>query len=191
MIKVILGMRKLDYVVFWMDLTLTPMSSFRIRPRFSQDIPLAQEEIVELLQNHLKDPEVPCVGKIVHNYIVLKILPEEQHYWSPQLSLSLDELEDSSGTRVNGLYGPNPTVWAMFFYGYVILGLLATFAGIFGFALWSLGKGAEILWMIPAFGVIALVMYFIAQTGQKIGAEQMFTLHHFYEETIGKRVHVH
>ena len=36
----------------------------------------------------------------------------------------------------------------------------------------------------------ALVLYLVAQFGQKIGAEQMFTLHHFFEDSIGHRIHI-
>jgi hypothetical protein len=34
------------------------------------------------------------------------------------------------------------------------------------------------------------ILYFVAQTGQKMGAEQTFQLHHFFEESIGETVHI-
>jgi hypothetical protein len=35
-----------------------------------------------------------------------------------------------------------------------------------------------------------VILYFIAQTGQKMGVEQTFQLHHFFEESIGETVHI-
>ena len=164
------------------------MTSLRIRPRFSQIIPDSQEKIEEKVKLKLKEPQNDCVGSVIPGFIVLKIPHTERHYWSPQLSLSLEEHEE--GTLIRGLYGPNPTVWAMFTFGYSALGIIALFITIVGFSNKSLGIEAPILWVLPVLAGIALILYFVAQTGQKIGVEQTFTIHHFYEETIGQKVHI-
>ena len=38
--------------------------------------------------------------------------------------------------------------------------------------------------------IMIIIIYLIAQAGQKIGAQQMFDLHHFYEETLGEKVYI-
>ncbi len=164
------------------------MTSLRIRPRFSQIIPDSQEKIEEKVKLKLKTTQNDCVGRVIPGFIVLKIPSSERHYWSPQLSLSLEEHEE--GTLIRGLYGPNPTVWAMFTFGYSALGLMALFVAIIGFSNKSLGIEAPILWVLPVLAGMAIILYFVAQTGQKIGVEQTFTIHHFYEEIIGQKVHI-
>jgi len=167
------------------------MSSIHIRPRFKAKYKIKPEEVGKLVRKHLSDLDCGCAAEILPNFVVLNIRTQDQHFWSPQLSISFEaDEEDDSFTLIHGLYGPNPTVWAFFFYGYVALGILAAFLGMYGFSLYSLGQDANILWALPVLAVAALTLYLIAQFGQKIGAEQMFTLHHFFEDSIGYRIHL-
>ena len=161
------------------------MTSLRIRPRFNQILSETPNSVEERMKLKLKEPENDCVGRVIPGFIILKIPHKERHYWSPQLSLSLEEHED--GTLIRGLYGPNPTVWAMFTFGYSALGIIALFIAIIGSSKVSLGLDAPILWVLPVLAGLALILYFVAQTGQKIGVEQTFTIHHFYEEAIGEK----
>ena len=167
------------------------MTSIRIRPRFTAKYKMKPDEVVELFRKRIKEEECGCSAKILPNFIVMNIRPQDRHFWSPQLSLSFEaDEEDNSYTVIRGLYGPNPTVWAFFTYGYAGLALVGTFLGMYGFSLYSLHQDARILWALPVLAVLALVLYIVAQFGQKIGAEQMFTLHHFFESAIGHRIHL-
>ncbi|HHG83531.1 MAG TPA: hypothetical protein ENJ82_02180, partial [Bacteroidetes bacterium] len=120
------------------------MSSFRIRPRFERIVSGSPEEVRKLFENALEKAEVPCTGRFIYDSITLYILEDEQHYWSPQLNMYLEE--DPEGTQINGTYGPRPSVWAAFFYGYAIICLAALSIGMWGIALWMLEKDASILW---------------------------------------------
>lgn len=167
------------------------MSSIHIRPRFKAKYKMTPEEVGELVRNHMAELNCGCSAKILPGFIVLRIRPQDQHFWSPQLSLSFEKDEDDDAfTIIRGLYGPNPTVWAFFTYGYAALGIIATFIGMYGFSQYSLDQDAKILWVLPFLVLLALILYLIAQFGQKIGAEQMFTLHHFFEDSVGHRIHV-
>lgn len=167
------------------------MSSIHIRPRFKDRYKMQPNEVVELVKKHMEELDCGCSAVVRKNFVVLQIRPEERHFWSPQLSLSFEvDEEDKTFTIIRGLYGPNPTVWAFFTYGYVALAILATFLGMYGFSKYSLGQDYGVLWSLPVFAVLALILYIVAQFGQKIGAEQMFTLHHFFEDSVGHRVHL-
>lgn len=167
------------------------MSSLHIRPRFKDRYKLQPEEVVSLIEEHMSKLDCGCSAIVRRNFIILRVKPEEQHFWSPQLSLSFEvDEEDDSFTIIRGLYGPNPTVWAFFTYSYVALGILGTFSGMYGFSKYSLGQDYTILWTLPVLAGLALILYIIGQFGQKIGAEQMFTLHHFFEDSVGHRVHL-
>lgn len=164
------------------------MTSIRVRPRFRQILQDTPRKIEEKISTKLKESKEDCVGKVIQGFIVLKIPLSERHYWSPQLSLSLEDHEE--GTLIRGLYGPNPTVWAMFTFGYSALGLIGLFVAIIGFSKKSLGMDAPVLWALPVLAGLAIILYFVAQTGQKIGVEQTFTIHHFFEDAIGKKIHI-
>lgn len=167
------------------------MSSIHIRPRFKDRYRMPPEEVVRLIQEHMATLDCGCSAIVRKNFIILRIRPDERHFWSPQLHLSFEvDEEDGSFTIIRGLYGPNPTVWAFFTYGYAALGILATFLGMYGFSKYSLGQDHTVLWSLPVLAVLALILYIIAQIGQKIGAEQMFTLHHFFQDSVGHRVHL-
>jgi hypothetical protein len=149
------------------------------------------EEVGQLVQKHLEELNCGCSANILPNFIVLNIRAQDQHFWSPQLSISFEpDEENPEFTVIRGLYGPNPTVWALFTYGYAALGILGTFLGMYGFSQYSLGQPSAILWSLPVLAILALVLYIVAQFGQKVGAEQMFTLHHFFEDSIGHRIHI-
>jgi hypothetical protein len=164
------------------------MSSFRIRPRFKHFCSMNKSEVEQKLLDALEQSDKKCVAVYLPGHMYLKIPPEERHFWSPQLHITFEESDE--GTIIRGLYGPNPTVWAIFFFGYVFLGVVFFFAAMWGLTRLSLDLSATILWVLPVIVVLAFLLYIFAQTGQKIGAEQMFRLHLFYEDTIDNKVHV-
>ena len=164
------------------------MSSFRIRPRFQQQVKADFREIKDRVKEALKDPKNSYSATYLPNQITLRVMPEDRHFWSPQLNLTLEEKEE--GTLIRGLYGPNPSIWAMFFFAYSALGIIILFAGMVILSQLSLGMATPFWWVIPICSILVVIIYLIAQTGQKLGAQQMFDLHHFYEETLGERVHI-
>ncbi len=113
-------------------------------------------------------------------HLYIRIHPDTRHIWSPQLHLSFEQEENN--VIVRGLYGPNPTVWGFFFLGYAAISILSLFLGMWGASLFSLGKDPSVLWGLPVLGLVALALYVISQAGQKLGAQQMFDIHHFYEQ---------
>ena len=166
------------------------MTSIRIRPRFKDTYNVDPKEVENLIRKHLKEPNCPCTAKIIPGFIVLRILQKEQHFWSPQLSLSFEKDENTGMTVIRGLYGLNPTVWAVFTFGYAAISISALFLGFYGFSQYSLGQEAPVLWSLPFLGLAALILYLVAQFGQKLGVEQTFALHHFFEGSVGHRIHL-
>ena len=160
------------------------MTSFRVRPRFNQIINKEPTQIKDLIKSTLEGSKLSITANYLPNQVTLRISENEKHYWSPQLNLTLEKHDD--GTRIRGLYGPNPSVWAIFFFSYSALSIIGLFAGMVILSQYMLKT--PYWWVVPFTVVLGVIIYIIAQTGQKIGAEQMFTLHHFYEETLGKKV---
>ena len=164
------------------------MSSFRIRPRFREVTNLTEAEIKSRIESEVNRADSMFSASFSPGFFVVEIAEEEKHYWSPQLSISLQQVED--GVILRGLYGPKPTIWALFFYIYAALGILAFFLGIYVLTRISLDLETHLVWFFPVIGVIAIVFYFIAQFGQKIGSQQMFSLHQLFEAVMKERIKI-
>jgi len=166
------------------------MTSIRVRPRFKLATSYAPEDLTVLIKQQIQNTKSSCYAEsLLKSFVVLKIKKEEQHFWSPQLTLSIDRRE--GGSFIRGLYTPKPTIWSMFIFLYTGIGVCILFAGLYGLSRLSLNLEAPILWSVPALFGLALLLYLIAQFGQKLGARQMFDLHHFLEEAIDKKVRIY
>ena len=165
------------------------MPSLRLRPRFRYVSKSSTQQIQDQIIQALQGPDAPCIGTTVSGYTVLKIQPKDQHFWSPQLGLSFEDQE--GGALVRGLYGPSPNIWTLFSFGYAALGAGILFIGLIGLSKLSLDMDASILWWVPILSVAILVMYIIAQTGKKLGAEQITIIHQFLEKAMSERIQIH
>lgn len=117
------------------------------------------------------------------HHIVLRIPVEEQHYWSPQLSLTIEDKADE-GALIRGLYGPRSSVWLMFVFLYSSLGAISLFVAITGFSQLSLGMSAPALWALPVAAVIALTLYLFAKAGERLGKDEMHRLRNFMDAAL-------
>jgi hypothetical protein len=165
------------------------MSSFRIRPTFTQILDLPVDEARERIVSRVEENEDRCEVKNFPGFICLRIPAEHRRYWTPRLNLSLYPTDDGQ-TRIEGTYGPNANMWSSFLYGYLLIGSIGLFSGIFGFCQAKLGMQPWGLWIFGAALAIAIGMYVMAQMGQKLGARQMFQLHQIYEDAMGATVEI-
>ena len=159
---------------------------YRVRPRFQVVTEDNFGQLEEKVSKALKEENAPCTGRVNPGYITLYLPVEEQHYWSPQLSITLDELDE--GTLIRGLYGPRPAVWTMFVFFYALLGFAILVIGIIGMANLSLEKSGAVLWLVPLLVITFLTLYLVAFFGQKASHDQMLTLHQFLEECTGLNI---
>ena len=155
----------------------------RVRPRFKVSCDESIDSIVSRIKAALDSEKAPVFGNVHSSSTTLYIPLKDQHYWSPQLSLSFEE-EDGK-TTIRGLYGPRPVVWTMFVFFYTIIGLAILFILVFGYSYLSLGKSGAILWLVPVLMVIFLSLYLVAYFGQKLGKKQMVILHDFIVDCLG------
>ncbi|MCB9245573.1 MAG: hypothetical protein H6606_04010 [Flavobacteriales bacterium] len=162
--------------------------SIRVRPRFRFYVKQSAKEIEDLFRAKLREESNSYEGQVLNDYIVIRVIQQEQHYWSPQLSVSLSQEDDR--TLVRGLYGPNPAVWLLFTFIHIATSVAAVFISIIGFSNMSLGLSSMILWIIPILGLISLIMYLVARAGRKLGESQLIDLHHFFEEHIGEKIFI-
>ena len=166
------------------------MTSFRIRPKFIAWTDKSKDEIIAKLEKKLNFPnqEHPCRVQIYPHRIKLQIPNDQQHYWSPELEVSIEESD--GGTVLRGRYGPHQNVWTLFTLLYLATVILIIFIAIIGFSRMSLGLPSQILWVLPILIGFGLFLYIVSQLGQKLGAEETFTLHHFLEELLEQKINI-
>ena len=71
----------------------------------------------------IKKSQNRFVISCVDDHIFIKLPKREQHFWSPQLHLEITE-KDENTCSLHGFFGPNPTVWTMFMFLHVAVGIL-------------------------------------------------------------------
>lgn len=156
---------------------------FRIRPRFELQASTSYEEIADRMRTALAGEDLPCTGRVNDCYLHLYVLPEEHHYWSPQLNVTMEN--NPKGCRINGYYGPRPAVWTMFAFFYAVLSFATLMCGIIGLSFYQLDMPSGVLWLVPFLVIGVGVLYFIAYRGQQLGHDQIIILHRFFEEATG------
>ena len=155
----------------------------RVRPRFKVETSYTVEELVAKIKMGLEKKNAPCQGKVQAGYVNLQLPQKEQHYWSPQLTVTCEETEN--GSMLRGLYGPRPAVWTMFIFFYSVIGFATMIIAMIGLSNITLGKSGVILWLVPVLVVAFLSLYLVAYYGKKMGHDQMVVLQKFMQESTG------
>ena len=153
------------------------MDGFQVRPRFQKKLSASPEEVLRRLREGLADSAGKVRGLIVDHHVTLKIPPDDDHFWSPQLQLEVEA--DGEHTLLRGLYGPKPSVWLMFLFFYAFLGFVGVVVVIIGLSERSLGLPGRILWAVPMVAFVLIMVYLSARSGQALGKDQMYTLRDF------------
>ena len=163
------------------------LPEYRVRPRFQIETTYSIQELCEKIRLGLEKENASCKGRITANEFATLYLPiSEQHYWSPQLSLTFKA--SKKGCLLRGLYGPRPGVWTMFVFFYSIIGFAILIILMIGSSYLMLDLPAPFLWWVPVLCLMFLTLYLVAFIGQKKGHDQMITLHQFLEESTGLEI---
>jgi len=149
-----------------------------LRPKLRFTVTREVNTCREVLLQAASDYAVTSSGQ----YLVVQIPKERQHYWSPNLQISLDAAEEQ--TQVNALITPMPAVWTLFAFSYILILTLGFFGTLYGLAQWQLKQPAPGLWALPiTLGLIAVV-YSAALIGQRIGHAQTEELTNFLHQSL-------
>ena len=147
-----------------------------LRPRFQLDIAGTSESI---LQKFETAGYAPFLVKRLDEHVFLKFDVKNNHFWSPQLHLQIDEL-DASNCRVHGIFGPNPTLWTFFMFIHFAVACLFIIIGIWAYSSASLNKPYHLqLGLMGMIVVVWFVLYFFGRSGKRKGKPQMQELYGF------------
>lgn len=153
----------------------------KIRPRFRLETPLSKQEIMDLiLSESEKDPSVR--SKTYMHYIKLRCPAEEQHYWSPVLSMSFEE--ENEKTVIRGIIGPNERVWSMFMFFYIGVTAIGFFGGMFGFLHCKYNDDPTWTFILPLSLILLTSIFFTSRYGKVKAHTQMLHLLRFLRRAV-------
>lgn len=160
------------------------MDSIKLRPRCKFEFTKSVSQIMDGFIKKMREPHKYVEGSTLMNHAYLKIKPDLQHYWSPEIHITVEET--STGTLVRAVAGPKPKIWTMFMFFYSAVVVLFLFGSALGVSQWSLGMKAPWLWSIPASLVAWLGILGAAKYGQWKGKRQLRILYDFMNDVLNQ-----
>lgn len=163
-------------------------NSIRLRLRFYKDIDENIEVVRQKFVDYSKVISPDFLMKIRNNHIQFTIKGEKQRYWSPYLSVELEEKEgnEKNATHIRGLFGPAQTIWTFFiFLHFIIAGIFLTFF-MFAFSDYALNQSIvnDVIIMISMV-ICWILLYVIARQTRANGYGQMEELERECQKIIG------
>ena len=146
----------------------------RVRPRCRYVLDMTADEVMKKIETELRNSNTDVTGSILQHHAYLKIPEKDQHYWSPEFHITVEQIE--TGSLVRGVIGPKPKVWTMFMFFYSGVIVLLAFGSALGVSQWMLNMQAPWLWSIPAALILWLGIFLAALYGQLLGHSQTIIL---------------
>lgn len=155
-----------------------------LRPRFHFTVPYETEALIAHLTSKFRSKDHKFPTTVLGNHFVLDVPHHVAHFWSPRVTFDIvvDEA-DPQKSMVRGLIGPKPNVWTMFVFIYFSIGIAGLFMSIFGLSRTTLGKDSDLVWAFPIALVLMSTAYLFSKSGQKMGAQQIDLLKHFFRDS--------
>ncbi|MCL8006329.1 GTP-binding protein [Gelidibacter japonicus] len=154
-----------------------------LRPRFKMELNHNNTIILKTFEDAKSTSKTYKIVR-VDDHVFIRLPTHEQQFWSPQLHLEINEINDKTST-LHGLFGPNPTIWTMFmFLHFLVAGLFIAF-GIWTYTNWTLKNPYGIPLGLMLLMVVAwFVLYFAGRYGRAKGKDEMHGLYGFMEMTL-------
>lgn len=154
-----------------------------LRPRFKFDLNTDNEKLLSAFEE-IKNSQSQFIVTRIDDHVFIKFPKKEEHFWSPQLHLEINEKDKRSAT-VHCLFGPNPSVWTMFmFFHFIVAGLFIAF-GIWAYSNALLGNSYAIpLFLSLLMVLIWFVLYIAGRMGKAKGKPDMHKLQAFMNDTL-------
>ena len=154
----------------------------RIRPTFDLQLSKPPDEAITAMRRRL-GPEFQECSRSRGRCMDLFVDESERGFWSPHLSVQLEERD--GGSQLHGRYAPHPEVWTLFVFLYSAFGFLALIGLGWGFAQYVLGRPLWGLLLTPAALAAIAVLHLGARYGQRRTEGQMVGLRERLDTLLG------
>lgn len=156
-----------------------------LRPRFQFEIPQTKETVLKSFEGLEKNP---FIIKRLDEHIYIKFNPEQNNFWSPQLHLEIDEI-DENNCKLFGVFGPNPALWTFFMFLHFGVATLFIIIGIWAYSSASLEKPYGLqLGLMGLMLVLWITLYLFGRLGKRSGKPQMKQLYVFMTKILWRVV---
>lgn len=147
-----------------------------LRPRFQLELLHTKEES---LRSFEKSEVEPFLVKRVDEHIFIKFNAKNNHFWSPQLHLEIDEV-DQKTSKLYGVFGPNPTLWTFFMFLHFGVATVFVILGVWAYSSAALDKPYGLQLGLMGFMAVSwIVFYLFGRAGKHKGRPQMEELYRF------------
>lgn len=165
------------------------MSAVELRPTFLFNTDLSEDEAARCLKQSFlqsdESSEPSYRGQFNGRHAMISIDEAQRHFWSPWLHL---EIRSDDGQRmIAGRFSPHPSIWTAFMFAFLAIGCVTLFAGMFGVSQQMSGQSPWAYTIIPIGLVIALTLWFISKTGQKLAHTEMEQMRNRVEHCLNCR----
>ena len=156
------------------------LPALKVRPRFQIETDLSVEELSARIRAALAAEGAACEGYIQHGFGSIYLPQREQEFWTPVLTLKIEDAEN--GSHFGGYYGPRPGVWFLFLLIYAVIAIAIFIVSIIGVSFMTIGQSGAILWLVPVLCAIFFSLYWVSYQGQKLSRHQLNKMHQFLEQ---------
>ena len=143
------------------------------------------DDLLERFKNRKKEGIADLEMQIVYHSVFLKVTEANHKWWSPELTVNIEEHEQ--GSLIRKVTGPNPGTFT--FAMFVIIGAITIFifALMFAFSQIQLNTSPLISFIVVGGSIIvALLMIMILGWGRKKAEGQMKLLQDFADKILSK-----
>jgi Na+/melibiose symporter-like transporter len=163
-------------------------SDIHLRPRFKMEFNESNQNLLSKFKTNLEEKNCKYCSKIVDSHIIIDVPVEENHFWSPQLNIEIEKVDENKSI-VKGLFGPKPQVWTLFMFFHFAVAVAFIGFLVMAYVQWSLKTDNSFaLLMIVLLPILWIFMYFLGRIGKKTGHKQMDELHEFMMKTLEKSI---
>ena len=156
-----------------------------LRPRFKIELDQSNELVLKDFESQ-KHAQSDFIVTRIDNHVFIKYPKEKQHFWSPQLHLEIDEVDEKT-SLLHGLFGPNPTVWTMFMFLHFMVACTFIAFGIWAYTNWKLNTSYAVqLTLMLLMVLIWFVLYFAGRIGRDSSKKEMIALKNFMDKILNK-----
>lgn len=154
-----------------------------LRPRFKIALNRSHTCVLEAFEAKRLDQKQFIVSR-VDDHVFIKLPKAQQQFWSPQLHLEINALENNK-SQLYGLFGPNPTVWTLFmFLHFLVAGLFIAFC-IWAYSNYALKVDYQLqVWGLIGMVILWFILYFSGRLSKTSNQKEMTALYTFMSSVL-------
>lgn len=154
-----------------------------LRPRFKIELNKSHTSVLEAFEAKRLDQKQFIVSR-VDDHVFIKLPKAQQQFWSPQLHLEINDLENNK-SQLYGLFGPNPTVWTLFmFLHFLVAGLFIAFC-IWAYSNYALKVDYQLqVWGLIGMVILWFILYFSGRLSKTSNQKEMTALYTFMSSVL-------